>query len=170
MVTTVILVLSYLVCWAAYILPKKKYYLLVNLCSIVLTLTWYLLIKRYDGAVDQIISILRDVLILVVPWKYKHFVAIGVAVLNTVFFCYVWSGWSTLVLLVVAYIGLLKRVYAEMGLLRVLSGAQTALYATFLLMCGQCTAAALEACSTVVCFVAQAYYNRKADQRGGKRF
>ena len=160
-VATVILVLSYVGYWVAYAMPKKKYYLLVNLCAIVLTLTWYVLIQRYDGVADQIISILRDVLILVVPKKYKHFVFVGVTVLNTVFLCYTWSGWSTLVLLVVASIGLGKRVYAGMGLLRVLSVIQSVLYAAYLFMCGQYAGTALEMCGTVACRAAQAYKKRK---------
>ena len=162
LIATILLILSYVVFWVAYFMPNKKYYLLINLCSAILTLVWFVVIQRYDGLANHLVGMLRDVLVLVVPKKYRHIVAAVVFVLATVSIGYTWSGWSSLVVLLVAYTGVIINVYAEMSLLRVLAGTRAVLYSMYLFLCGQYTGIALELGDTVVCLIAQRYYKRKA--------
>ena len=162
MLDTILLILSYVVFWIAYFMPNKKYYLLINLCSAILTLMWFVVIQRYDGLANHLVGMLRDVLVLVVPKKCRHIVASVVFVLATVSIGCAWSGWSSLVVLLVAYTGVIINVYAEMSLLRVLAGTRAVLYSMYLFLCEQYAGIALELGDTVVCFIAQRYYKRKA--------
>lgn len=161
MLATALLVLSYVVYWISYFMPKKKLYLKVSLTSAVITLAWFLVIKQYDGLANHLIGMTRDILVLKVPKRYRHVVAVFITLAATVSIAIAWSGWASLVVLAVAYTGIIINVYAEMGALRVIVIIRSLLYCVFLFLCGQYLGILLEGCDTVVCVIAQAYYTRK---------
>lgn len=161
MIATILLTLSYIVFWVACVMSKKKYYLMASATSSALSLVWLIVTKQYDGTAYRVLGLARDALAIKKYGKYKHVVTSLLAIAMAVSIGFAWNGWSSVFILIVAWMGIVISFYVKIEMVRLLSIIRSVAYCIYLLCYGQYLGIVLESIN-IVCFsVALIYYKRK---------